>query len=134
MDFTLKPNSYAEVSEAVTEDNTAIKLGSGKSPVYATPALVALMEHAAINACDPQLPEGYNTVGIAMNVKHVAATPIGLTVTAKATLTAQDRKKLTFKIEAFDNAGLVGEATHDRFIVESAPFQAKAEAKKELAK
>ena len=77
------------------------------------------MENAAINACDPQLPEGYNTVGIAMNVKHVAATPIGLTVTAKATLVEQDRKKLTFKIEAHDEAGLVGEATHDRFIIES---------------
>ena len=79
-------------------------------------------------------PEGYNTVGIAMNVKHVAATPIGLTVTAKATLVEQDRKKLTFKIEAHDEAGLVGEATHDRFIIESAPFLAKAEAKKAAAK
>ena len=58
----IKKNSAAEISEKCTEDNTAIKLGSGKSPVYATPALVALMENAAINACDPQLPEGYNTV------------------------------------------------------------------------
>ena len=129
MEFNIKANSTAEVSEKCTENNTAIKLGSGKSPVYATPALVALMENAAINAC-----EGYNTVGIAMNVKHVAATPIGLTVTAKATLVEQDRKKLTFKIEAHDEAGLVGEATHDRFIIESAPFLAKAEAKKAAAK
>ena len=67
-----------------------------------------------------------------MNVKHVAATPIGLTITAKATLVEQDRKKLTFKIEAHDDAGLVGEATHERFIIESAPFLAKAEAKKLL--
>lgn len=134
MEFDIKKNSAAEVSEKCTEDNTAIKLGSGKSPVYATPALVALMENAAINACDPQLPEGYSTVGIAMNVKHVAATPIGLTVTAKATLIEQDRKKLTFKIEAHDDAGLVGEATHERFIIESAPFLAKAEAKKAAAK
>lgn len=132
MDFTVKANSQAEVSELVTENNTAIKMGSGKSPVYATPALVALMENAAINACDPQLPEGYNTVGIAMNVKHVAATPIGLKVTAKATLVEQDRRKLTFKIEASDNACVVGEATHKRFIIESAPFLAKAEAKKNL--
>lgn len=132
MDFTVKANSQAEVSELVTENNTAIKMGSGKSPVYATPALVALMENAAINACDPQLPEGYNTVGIAMNVKHVAATPIGLKVTAKATLVEQDRRKLTFKIEASDNASVVGEATHERFIIESAPFLAKAEAKKNL--
>ena len=67
-----------------------------------------------------------------MNVKHVAATPIGLKVTAKATLVEQDRRKLTFKIEASDNAGVVGEATHERFIIESAPFLAKAEAKKNL--
>ncbi|WP_301861210.1 thioesterase family protein [uncultured Megasphaera sp.] len=134
MDFTVKPNSQAEISELVTENNTAIKMGSGKSPVYATPALVALMENAAILACDSQLPEGYNTVGISMNVKHVAATPIGLKVTAKATLTEQDRRKLTFKIEAFDDAGLVGEAVHERFIIESAPFLAKAEAKKNAHK
>ena len=132
MDFTVKANSQAEVSELVTEKKTAIKMGSGKSPVYATPALVALMENAAINACDPQLPEGYNTVGIAMNVKHVAVKTIGLKGTAKATLFEQDRRKLTFKIEASDNAGVVGEATHERFIIESAPFLAKAEAKKNI--
>ena len=130
MDFTVKVNSQAEASEIVTENNTAVKMGSGKSPVYATPALVALMENAAIRAVDDQLPEGYSTVGIAINVKHVAATPMGLTVTAKATLVEQDRRKLTFKIEAHDGAGTVGEATHERFIIESAPFLAKAEAKK----
>ena len=64
MEFDIKKNSAAEVSEKCTEDNTAIKLGSGKSPVYATPALVAHGKRS-INACDPQLPEGYNTVGIA---------------------------------------------------------------------
>ena len=62
MDFTIKPNSQGEISEVVVLDNTAIKMGSGKSPVYATPALVALMENAAILACESQLPEGYNTV------------------------------------------------------------------------
>ena len=66
MDFTIKPNSQGEISEVVVLDNTAIKMGSGKSPVYATPALVALMENAAILACESQLPEGYNTVGIAI--------------------------------------------------------------------
>ena len=130
MEFTLKPQSTAEVSEIVTEDNTAIKFASGTAPVYATPALVGLMENAAVHAVGSQLPEGYGTVGISMNVKHLSATPIGLTVTAKATLTAQDRRKLTFKVEAFDTAGAVGEAVHERFIIESAPFLAKAEGKK----
>ena len=88
------------------------------------------MEGAAVKAGDPQLPEGYGTVGISMNVKHVSATPVGLTVRAKATLTEQDRRKLTFKVEAWDDAGLVGEGVHERFIIESAPFLAKAESKK----
>ena len=130
----MKTKLYYTSTSTVTAENTAIALGSGDMEVLATPALVALMENAAILACESQLPEGYNTVGIAISVKHLAATPIGLTVTAKATLVEQDRKKLSFKIEAFDDAGKVGEATHDRFIIESAPFLAKAEAKKELKK
>ena len=130
MDFTIKPQSNAETSELVTENNTALKFGSGTAKVYATPAMVGLMEHAAILAVDSHLPDGYGTVGISMNVKHVSATPIGLTVTAKATLTEQDRKKLTFHVEAYDDAGLIGDAIHERFIIESEPFLAKAEHKK----
>ncbi|MCH4179577.1 MAG: thioesterase family protein [Megasphaera sp.] len=130
MDFTVNTTSAATCSEVVTKDNTAIKFASGTAPVYATPALVGLMEHAAVEAVGSQLPDGFGTVGIAMSIKHVSATPIGLTVKATATLTAQDRRKLTFHVEAYDDAGLVGEGTHERFIIESAPFIAKAEGKK----
>ena len=98
MDFTLTLQSSAKTTEKVTEQNTAIRYASGTAPVYATPALVGLMEHAAVLAGDSQLPEGYSTVGISMNVKHLSATPIGLTVHAKAVLTEQDRRKLTFTI------------------------------------
>lgn len=129
MDFTIRPNAQAEVSEIVNDNNTAIAMGSGKSPVYATPAMVSLMETAAIHAIDPLLPEGYNTVGIGIKVKHMSATPLGMKVTAKATVVAQDRKHFDVKIEAFDEAGLIGTAEHKRFIVESAPFLAKTEAK-----
>ncbi len=129
MDIELKLNSTAEVSEKVTENNTAIKFASGTAPVYATPALVGLMENAFVQAIASQLPEGIGTVGISMNIKHVSATPIGMTVRAKAVLTEQDRRKLTFKVEAFDDAGLVGEAVHERFIIESAPFLQKAQSK-----
>ena len=129
MDFTVKEHSSAELQETVTENNTAIKYASGTAPVYATPALVALMEHAAVVAVHDQLPEGCSTVGIMMNIKHTSATPIGRTVTAKAVLVEQDRRKLTFKIEGFDEAGSVGEAVHERFIIESAPFVEKAQAK-----
>ena len=129
MDIELKLNSTAEVSEKVTENNTAIKFASGTAPVYATPALVGLMENSSVQAIASQLPEGIGTVGISMNIKHVSATPIGMTVRAKAVLTEQDRRKLTFKVEAFDDAGLVGEAVHERFIIESAPFLQKAQSK-----
>jgi fluoroacetyl-CoA thioesterase len=130
MDFTLKPNSVGECKELVTEDNTAIKFASGTAPVYATPAMVGLMENSAVTAIGSQLPEGFGSVGISMNVKHMSATPIGMTVTAKATLLEQDRKKLTFKVEAWDEAGQVGEGVHERFIIETAPFLKKADAKK----
>lgn len=129
MDFTIRPNSQAEASEKVTDKNTAIAMGSGKSPVYATPAMVSLMETAAIKAIDPQLPPGYNTVGIGIKVKHLSATPLDMTVTAKATVVAQDRKHFDVKIEAFDEAGLIGTAEHERFIIESQPFLEKAKAK-----
>ena len=129
MDFTLKANATAEITEVVTEDNTAIKYASGTAPVYATPALVGLMEHAAVKAIGDQLPQGYSTVGISMNIKHTSATPVGMTVKAKAVLIDQDRRRLTFKIEGYDDAGSVGEAVHERFIIEAAPFIEKANAK-----
>ena len=97
--------------------------------MYATPALVGLMEHAAVKAVDSQLPEGFATVGISMNIKHTSATPVGMDVTAKAVLTEQDRRKLTFKITACDAAGPVGEGIHERFIIEAAPFTEKANSK-----
>lgn len=129
MDFTLKANATAEITEVVTEDNTAIKYASGTAPVYATPALVGLMEHAAVKAIGDQLPQGYSTVGISMNIKHTSATPVGMTVKAKVVLIDQDRRRLTFKIEGYDDAGSVGEAVHERFIIEAAPFIEKANAK-----
>ena len=129
MDFTLKANATAEITEVVTEDNTAIKYASGTAPVYATPALVGLMEHAAVKAIGDQLPQGYSTVGISMNIKHTSATPVGMTVKAKAVLIDQDRRRLTFKIAGYDDAGSVGEAVHERFIIEAAPFIEKANAK-----
>ena len=129
MDFTLKANAAAEITEVVTEDNTAIKYASGTAPVYATPALVGLMEHAAVKAIGDQLPQGYSTVGISMNIKHTSATPVGMTVKAKAVLIDQDRRRLTFKIEGYDDAGSVGEAVHERFIIEAAPIIEKANAK-----
>ena len=109
-----------------TKENTADRYARGTVAVFATPALVGLMEDAAVRAIRDQLPAGYTTVGIGMDLKHLAPTPIGLTVRAEAILTRQDRRKLTFAIRAWDDKELVGEATHDRFIVEKEKFLERA--------
>lgn len=115
--------------ETVTEEKSARVMGSGSLDVYATPALVALMEHAACEALAGTLEEGVTTVGTQMNVSHVAATPIGMEVWAEAALTAQDGRAYTFTIEAYDAAGLIGKAEHQRFAVKIDKFMARTNAK-----
>ncbi len=126
MTIAIKPDSRGTAALNCTKDNTADRYAKGTVAVFATPALVGLMEDAAVRAVADQLPEGFTTVGGGMDLKHLAATPIGLTVRAEAVLTGQDRKKLTFSIRAWDDEELVGEATHDRFIVEKEKFLERA--------
>ena len=126
MDYNLHVGMTAEKSEQVTENNTAIKYGSGGVAVYATPAMVGLMEGTCLQAVDPHLPEGLATVGTQLEVKHLAATPVGMTVRATATLTAVAGKKLTFTMEAFDDNEKIGEGTHQRYIIDLAKFLQKA--------
>lgn len=130
MEFNLHEGLIGEVTEAVTNENTAKKYGSGSIDVYATPAMIGLMEKASLSAVDPLLPEGFSTVGIKLDVKHMAATPVGMDVTAKAELLKIDGKKLTFKVEAFDAKDKVGEGEHERFIVELSKFMARVDSKK----
>ena len=132
MDFTdiLKPGLSAEKTEIVSEKNTASYYGSGFLDVFSTPCMIALMEGSALSAVDPFLPQGWSTVGTELNVKHLSATPLGMKVSAKAELLSIDGRALQFKVEAFDEAGKIGEGTHNRFIVESAKLIARAEAKK----
>jgi fluoroacetyl-CoA thioesterase len=113
----------------VIMENTAMRVGSGSVPVFATPMLVALMENAAINALEGKLSQGQTTVGTMVEVKHLAATPIGMVVRADAELTAVEGARLTFRVEAYDQKEKVGEGTHQRFILEQARFLAKIEAK-----
>jgi len=129
MEIKLKPGSEGEAQEQVTQENTAKKYGSGSIEVYATPAMVGLMENAAVKAVDPQLPEGYATVGIHLDVKHLKATPVGMKVTAKAVLKEIDGKKLFFTVQAFDEKELVGEGTHTRYIIEVDKFLEKTQGK-----
>ena len=113
----------------VTESNTAKAVGSGLLPVYSTPSMIALLEMAACNAIADSLDEGTSSVGTLLNIKHLAATPIGMNVTATATLTEVDGRRLVFDIKVHDEVSLIGEGTHERFIVFSEKFVAKTNAK-----
>lgn len=119
-----------EATELVTEKNIAATMKSGELAVYATPAMIALMEQAAYQSVAPELEEDQGTVGISMNVKHLASTPVGMKVTARCELTEIDRRRLVFLVEAYDETGKIGEGTHERFIIKNEEFQAKADAKR----
>ena len=116
--------------EMVTEEKSAAKMGSGELPVYATPCMIALIEKAAWTSVAGELEEGQGTVGTALDVKHVASTPLGLKVTAKTTLTEIDGRRLVFKVEVNDEKGLIGEGTHERFIIYNEKFRKRAQQKK----
>ena len=106
----------------VTQENTAKTLGSGSLDVFATPAMVALMEKAACASIAHLLNEGETSVGTLINVAHKAATPLGREVTATATITAQEGRKVTFEVTAHDGVNEIGAGTHERFIVNEAKF------------
>lgn len=113
----------------VTLNDTAKALGSGGLDVLSTPKLIALMENAALLSVRPYLEEGSDTVGTLINVKHLAATPVGMTVRAEAELIEIDRRRLVFSVKAWDEVELVGEGTHERFIVDMEKFTNKCNSK-----
>lgn len=115
----------------VTEEKTAKHMNSGAMNVYATPHMVALMEYAAFDSVQPELEPGCGTVGTALNIRHVAATPVGMKVSCDSELIKIDGRALTFSVKVFDEKGLIGEGEHERFIIFEDKFQAKADAKRE---
>lgn len=119
----------AERSETVIESLLATRLGSGSVEVYATPAMVALMESAAVAAIEGLLPEGQSSVGVALDVKHLAATPPGQQVRARAEVAAVDGRKVTFYVQAWDECELIGEGTHTRFVIDVARFMQRVHSK-----
>jgi len=119
-----------QATRLADETNTAQAMGSGDLLVFSTPSMVALMEEAAVRSVAPYLDEGQSTVGTAIDVRHTAATPVGMTVTCESRLTGVDGRRLTFAIRAYDEKGEVGSAAHVRAIVDAARFQAKADAKR----
>jgi predicted thioesterase len=122
-------NIKATVNETVCENNTALSVGSGSLKVYATPAMLALIEKAACVALESILNEGETSVGTLLNVKHLAATPVGMQVFATAELIERDGRKLVFNVSASDECGLIGEGIHERFIVYSEKFTEKTYSK-----
>ena len=110
------------VSTSVEREDTALEVGSGSLLVYATPCMVALMEGAACEAIADAISEDKTTVGIELNISHLAATPVGMDVRAEAEVTAVDGKIITFSVTAYDEAGKIGEGTHKRAIVTSQRF------------
>mgnify|MGYP000905573533 CR=1 FL=1 len=121
----LEGTSQAEV----TPERMAPYLGSGLAPVFASPAMVALMEGAAVDCVEKLLPEGHQSLGTHLDVHHIAATPQGRTVTAKARLSAIDGRKLTFTVEAHDGVEVIGGGTHTRVVVDTPRFMSRVSAK-----
>ncbi len=113
----------------VNESNTAKVMGSGTLDVFATPALIALMEETCWRSVANELEEGSGTVGTLLEIKHTAPTPVGMKVTCESTLTEVDSRRLVFEVIARDAKGVVGEGKHERFIIQNEKFQMKANAK-----
>lgn len=116
-------------SEMVTEELLATKIRSGAMEVFATPALLALAEWTCAQSVQDELPDSQTTVGIGVDLKHVSSTPAGMEVRCESELVAVDRRKLTFTFKVYDAYELIGEGTHDRFIIDRDKFQAKADRK-----
>lgn len=113
----------------VREDQTAKHLGSGDLAVFGTPYMIAMMENTALKSVQPYLEETQGTVGTLVNVKHVAATPVGMEVRCETKLVNVDRKRLVFEVKCFDACGLIGEGMHERFIIDNEKFIQKTYAK-----
>ncbi len=128
----LKQGLLGKENTIVSHSNSALSMGSGSLEVYSTPAMVALMECAAANSVKAHLEPGKTTVGVSMEVKHVSATPLGMTVSCESELIEVDGKRLVFKITAYDKCGVIGTAKHERMIIEIKRFMEKAVSKKEL--
>lgn len=123
----LKVGLEGDSNHIVEKNDTAAVFGSGNIHVYATPMMIGLMENASMKVVDSYLEEGYSTVGIHVDVKHIGATPIGMKVKAKSKLVKIEGKKLFFDVEAYDEDKKIGEGSHTRYIINVKDFLEKIE-------
>lgn len=121
----LKPGTKGKQEIIVTRELTAARYGSGLVEVYATPAMIALMEKTCQESVQDQLEKGLLTVGTLVNIRHLKATPVGMRVECESELLAQEGRKLTFRVIARDEQGIIGDGTHERFIINEADFMKK---------
>ncbi len=115
--------------QTVTPEMSAARVGSGLVEVFATPMMISLIEQTCNESVLPYLDEGQGTVGTLVNVAHTSATPIGMRVWCESELVEVDRRRLVFKVKAFDECGPIGEGTHERFIIDTAKFFDKVKGK-----
>jgi fluoroacetyl-CoA thioesterase len=125
MTFNIPTGITGEQSLIVRKKDTAEKYGSGLVEVFATPAMIGLMEQTAQKCIMKYLPDGFTTVGIAVDIRHLKATPVGMKVTCHATLTAAEGRKLRFTVQAWDEEGMIGSGNHTRYIVNTEEFLSK---------
>ncbi len=127
----IKPGITGEKSVAVVMENTAIAMGSGTLRVFATPAMIALVEGCCAESVEELLGDGITSVGTQIHIDHLSASPVGAGIVCKSRLVAYDGRRLDFEAEVFDNAGLIGKGTHTRYTVKADSFLKKANAKLE---
>lgn len=125
MDIQIPTGVKGKEALVVSYEDTAARYGSGLVEVYATPAMVALMEKTCLNSVLPYLPEGHGTVGVKVDIVHSKATPVGMQVTCESTLLEVDRRRLVFALVARDEQGEIGKGRHERFIIDTRKFMEK---------
>jgi len=125
----LKPGLRGEAGLLVSEEHTAPRVGSGAIHVLATPVMINLIEAAALAAVEHLLPPGHQSLGTLLHVRHIAATPVGMRVSATATLEKVDGRTLSFRVEARDERELIGDGTHERVVVNVAKFDQRVQRK-----
>ena len=132
MEIKMEVGAVHEINVIVQENMTAASMKSGNLDVLATPYMIALMEQASAELCQKYLPDGISTVGTMVNIQHLAATNLGAPVRTVATLTDFDGRKATFEVVAYDNAGIIGKGTHERFTIKIESFIKKTQERKNL--
>lgn len=125
----LRPGLSGSAALIVGEEHTAPRVGSGRVHVLATPVMINLIEAAALEAIERLLPAGHQSLGTLLNVRHIAATPVGMRVTARAEVVGVEGRTVRFRVEARDEKELIGDGTHERVVVNVAKFDQRVQRK-----